>query len=159
MPNFQYAGNAIHFRAGKKSGGFFSMEKNEIIINAEETSLGRVATYAAKQALLKKKVIVVNCEKALISGNKEAAVARYKAKIAIGKGKSNQGPFFPKSPERIMKRTVRGMLPWAITRGKEALKNVICYDAVPSEFKDKEMISFEKPLMKSIMLKELCRLL
>jgi len=135
------------------------MEKHEIFINAEDTPLGRVATYAARQALQNKKVVVVNCEKALISGNKEAAIARYKAKIAIGKGKSNQGPFFPRSPEKIMKRTVRGMLPWAITRGKVALKNVMCYDQVPLEFKDKEMISFEKPLIKSITLGELCKLL
>ena len=135
------------------------MEKHEIFINAEDTPLGRVATYAARQALQNKKVVVVNCEKALISGNKEAAIARYKAKIAIGKGKSNPGPFFPRSPEKIMTRTVRGMLPWAITRGKVALKNVMCYDQVPLEFKDKEMISFEKPLIKSITLGELCKLL
>jgi len=135
------------------------MGTHEIFINAEDTPLGRVATYAARQALLNKKVVVVNCEKALISGNKEAAIARYKAKIAIGKGKSNQGPFFPRSPEKIMKRTVRGMLPWAIIRGKNALKNIMCYDQIPLEFKDKEMLSFEKPIMKSITLGELCKLL
>ncbi len=43
----------------------------KIIINAENGSFGRVASFAAKQALLGNEVTVVNSEKAIITGNKK----------------------------------------------------------------------------------------
>ncbi len=115
-----------------------------IIIDATNATLGRLASYAAKQSLLGHKIIIVNSEKAIVSGRRETTAESYRVKKARG-GSSQRGPFFPKNPERIVKRTIRGMLPnYREGRGKEALKRIICYTGVPEEYKDKKLIKAGK---------------
>lgn len=71
-----------------------------------------------------------------------------------------KGPFFPKIPERVMKRTVRGMLKHRTGRGRDALKRVICYNEIPSEYQEAKMISFPKEFkIKTMTLKELSKLI
>ncbi|MEK6852281.1 MAG: 50S ribosomal protein L13 [Nanoarchaeota archaeon] len=101
------------------------MDRNEIVINAENARLGRLATYVAKQALQGHKVIVYNCEKAIVVGNKDNIIERYKTKR--DRGSTEKGPFFPKKPERVVRRAIRGMLPYDRTRGREAFRRVKCY--------------------------------
>ncbi len=114
----------------------------EIVIDAEGAVLGRMATYAAKQSLLGNKVTVVNCEKAIITGNKRALQEVYLNKRKRG-GTSQKGPYFSKLPDRIVRRTIRGMLPWKNTAGKEAFKRVMCYVGVPDSYAGKEKVSFK----------------
>ena len=80
---------------------------NEIVIDAEGGVLGRVASYAAKEALKGKKVVIVNCNEALITGKRRMIFGDYKI-MRAKRGHSLKGPKFPKVAERIMKRTVRG---------------------------------------------------
>lgn len=111
----------------------------EIIIDASNATLGRLASYAAKQALLGNSVVILNSEKAIITGRKKFTISNYQKKKKRG-GSSQRGPFFPKNPERIVKRTIRGMLPnYRKGRGKEAFKRILCYKGIPIEYKDKEM--------------------
>lgn len=114
-----------------------------IIIDATQGTLGRIAAYAAKQALLGKEIAIVNCSHVLITGNKEPALEKYRHLRKIG-GWALKGPNFPRSPERIMKRTVRGMLSYKQERGASALKRVKCYNLVPEEMKEKEKISMKR---------------
>lgn len=104
---------------------------NEIVIDATNALLGRLASYAAKQALLGKNVIIINCSKAVISGNPSFVSAHYLAKRTRG-GSSLKGPNFPRSPERIIKRTIRGMVPHRQARGLAAFKRIRCYNEVPA---------------------------
>ena len=76
-----------------------------MILNAENQIMGRLATYAAKKALLGETVNIINCEKAVITGNKKQIIDRYKKRRA--RGIPRKGPFFPRTPERIMKRTIQ----------------------------------------------------
>ena len=117
----------------------------EIIINAEGAILGRMSTYAAKQALQGNKIIVVNCGKALITGNRGALQEVYLNKRTRG-GTSQKGPYFSKVPERIVRRTIRGMLPWKKTTGREAFKRIFCYNDVPAEYSNKEKLIFKKEI-------------
>lgn len=119
----------------------------EIVIDATNALLGRLASYAAKQALLGKKVIIVNCDEAVISGNSKSIVEFYKIRRVRG-GSSMKGPNFPRIPERIVKRTVRGMLPHHQERGSTAIKKVICFNGLPAEYKDHTKIKGgkEKPI-------------
>jgi len=110
------------------------------VIDASGLILGRMASQAAKLALTGNQVAVVNCEKAVISGSKKKILERYATKRAIGW--PTHGPFYPRLPDRFVKRTIRGMLPWSQAKGREAFKRVKCYIGVPEEFKDKE-ITFE----------------
>ena len=58
------------------------------IIDADGHILGRLATYVAKRALLGDEIIVVNAEKAIISGRKEMVFKRYLDQLKI-KNKGN----------------------------------------------------------------------
>ena len=106
-----------------------------IVLDGKHALLGRLASYAAKQALIGKKVVVVNCNETLVSGDKKNTIAHYMNLRKMGS--SNQrGPYVLKSPERIMKRTIKGMLPHTQERGRTAMKRVMCYNEQPEEFKD-----------------------
>lgn len=132
-----------------------------MIIDATDLIVGRIAAFAAKQALLGKKVDIVNCENAIISGNIDQITKRYKQKVSFG-GPHN-GPFVPKVPDRYLRRVVRGMLPYKQEKGKSALKRVMCYLSVPEELKDKKLetikeASFKKlPYAKYIKLSDLMK--
>lgn len=107
------------------------------VIDAENMVLGRLAQHVAKQALLGHKVAVVNTEKAVITGNKRTILEKYKHRRE--RGAPRTGPFFPRLPERIFKRTVRGMLPYKKPRGREAFKNIMCYHGIPNDLQDKKI--------------------
>jgi large subunit ribosomal protein L13 len=53
------------------------------------------------------------------------------------------GPYFPKRPDRILKRTVRGMLPYKRPRGREAMANLKIYVGIPIELKDAELTTVD----------------
>lgn len=134
-------------------------EKIIVVIDATGGVLGRVASLAAKQALYGKEVFVVNCEHALVTGDKKVIIDKYKQARARG-GSAQKGPFFPKSAEKIMKRTIRGMLDYKEGRGYSAFKRVKCYNAVPKELEGKEMLNAKKPIrVKTLTLKRLGELM
>lgn len=115
---------------------------SRIIIDGENALLGRLASYAAKQALNGKDVIILNSEKIIISGKKEDIAERYKIMRKIG-GTTLKGLFFSALPYKIVKKTVKGMLP-KNTRGKTALKKVKCYEGIPKEFENEKKIKTRK---------------
>jgi len=134
-------------------------QNDEIVIDASGGVLGRIAAYAAKQSLLGKPVIVVNCDEARIIGAKQNIVEKYRTLRAKG-GSSLKGPKISKVPEKLMKRTIRGMLSHRQARGRQALKRIICYNSVPEEFTSVDKISLKKPIKhKSISLQELSKAL
>ena len=127
----------------------------KIIIDGNHAILGRLASYAAKQALLGKEVVVVNCDGVVISGKSRMIINEYKISRTRG-GSSLRGPFFPKQPERIVKRTIRGMLSHRQGRGEAALDRVFCYDEVPTEYvQSKKIIAGKEKNNQIITLKEL----
>lgn len=108
-------------------------ERPLIVYDASNAILGRLASAVAKQALLGKRVIVVNCKEAVVSGKRSNILSEYRTARQRG-GSSMNGPHFPKHPFRLVKRTVRGMLYFRHGRGKDAFKRVLCYDSVPAEY-------------------------
>ena len=117
-----------------------NITENATIINAEDTIIGRLASVVAKRILMGENIIIVNAEKGLISGDPGSIAKKYLQKYHI-KTKSNplKGPFYPRKPEQILKKTIRGMLPYRKTRGKEAYKRLKVYANIPSIFQDKEI--------------------
>ena len=100
-----------------------------MIINAEKLALGRIATVAAKQALLGEDVKIINCKKAVITGNKRAILKHYMHRLELGQ--PQQGPFVQRRPDFFVKRTIRGMLPKKKDRGRSALSRVRCFIDAP----------------------------
>jgi large subunit ribosomal protein L13 len=131
----------------------------KIVIDATNATLGRLASYAAKQSLLGKEVIIINCNNAVIAGKSSSIISEYQEKRAKG-GSSQKGPFFPKSPERIVKRTIRGMLPYKKAQGLAALKRVICHNSIPPEYQDsKKILAGKEKKTKTLPIKELSQLI
>jgi large subunit ribosomal protein L13 len=110
-----------------------------IIIDAEGATLGRLCTNAAKNLLKGEEITIINSEKAIISGKKSMIKKRYKQKKEVGTYR--KGPFFPRMPDRIVKRTIRGMIPYQTPNGRAAFKRLKCYIGIPKEFEGKK---FEK---------------
>jgi large subunit ribosomal protein L13 len=131
----------------------------QIVIDATGGTLGRIASFSAKQALLGKTIKIVNCNDVLVSGRKEDIIKKYSTLMKKG-GNSLKGPKIPKVPERIMKRTIRGMLSHKKGRGSDALKRVMCYNTTPAEFESAEKTSLKRELTaRSLTLKEVCKLI
>ncbi len=129
----------------------------EIVIDATNALLGRLASYAAKQALLGRNVIIVNCAGAVISGDVSFTLPHYRARRARG-GSAMKGPNFPRAPGRLVKRTIRGMLPYNNPRGITAWKRIKCYDDLPESHASAPLIKAgkEKPI-KTLTLQELSK--
>jgi len=134
-------------------------EHKEIIIDGKNAIMGRLASYVAKQALFGKKVVILNAGDVIILGSKKDIVSRYLQKVKRG-GSSIKGPKIVRTPERILKRTIRGMLSHKQARGKEALKRIMCYNKVPKEYENiKKIIAGKEKHTKFTTLNELVKLI
>lgn len=103
-------------------------------IDAGNLILGRMATIVAKRLLKGETIIILNSEKAVISGKRSSRVKEAKRKLEIGHPR--KGPYFPRRPDRYVRRTIRGMLPRKKPKGKESYKRLLVYNGVPLKYKD-----------------------
>jgi len=135
------------------------MENKEIIIDAEDSVVGRLASFAAKQALRGKNIVVINSEKAIIVGKRNVVLDKYIKKRQLGKG-VQKGPHIPSKPDMILRRMIRGMLPWDRTKGREAFKRIYCFNEAPEKYKKKEKIKLEnKKVLNFVTIKEISKAL
>ena len=112
------------------------------IYNGENMLLGRLASAVAKDALLGEEVKVINCEKVYLSGAKRKVFAAEKERRAR-RGYPLKSQKRVRLSDRYVKRSIRGMLPWKQTRGKEAFDRIMCHTGIPEELKDKSAIVLE----------------
>ncbi len=128
------------------------------IIDGKGAVLGRLASYVAKEVLKGEETIILNCEQIIITGSKKNIEESFHEKRSRV-GSSQKGPKHSKSSEKIVKRTIRGMLPeHRFGRGREAFKRIKCYVGVPKEFQESKTIKAgkEKP-NKFIQIKEVSK--
>ena len=111
--------------------------ENAIIIDAKGLILGRMSSIVAKRLLQGESIVVLNAEKAAISGKRLQIV--HEAKTFLEVGHPRKGPYHPRRPDRIVCRTVRGMLPWKKPKGRQAYKRLKVYLGAPKEFDGKEI--------------------
>jgi ribosomal protein uL13 len=131
-----------------------------VVIDAADTLVGRLATQAARAALHGNKVRVVNCEKAIISGSKKFLVAEWKRRFI--QGVPRKGPYIHRYPDRMVRRIIRGMLPYHNPRGRAAFENTMCYIGIPTELKDKKLVALDAhasklPNSRYMTMAELCK--
>jgi len=133
----------------------------KIIIDGENCVMGRLASFAIKQALQGKEIDIVNSEKVFILGNKKAILADYIQRRQRGKSAKMKGPQYPTIPERILERAIRGMIKYKEGRGKAAFNKIRCYAGVPHGYEKMEKIAPFKLTenKRGISLKELSDLL
>ncbi len=149
-----------------------------MIVNAEGQVLGRMASFVAKRVLRGDQVIVVNAEKALISGTKTGIQTEADRRLGIRNwGNPKKGPYMMKRPDNFVRRAIRGMLPYNKNRygarGREAFKDVIVFMGVPKKEIEKYDKTFrpanineisdkniqKKPLRKYVYVSEFCKIL
>jgi large subunit ribosomal protein L13 len=98
-----------------------------VVIDAENAVVGRLASYVAKRALSgEEEVIVINAEKAIMTGNREYIFEKYLQK-RNRKSITNprrMGPKYPRRPDDIVRRIIRGMVPYKKPKGRDAFKRV-----------------------------------
>ena len=130
----------------------------KVIIDGTNAVMGRLASYAAKQALLGKEIIIVNANRVRINGNKKNIVDETARAIKRG-GSSMKGPKIERNPERMLKREIRGMLSHKQGRGQKAVNRIMCYNETPKEYEEtKKIIAGKEKGGRFIELKELARL-
>jgi large subunit ribosomal protein L13 len=118
------------------------------VIDANGHVLGRLSSIIAKRLLNGESIVVVNAEKAVVTGEKYMVFARYKEKY--NRGSQEKGPYFPRHPERIFKRTVKSMLPRKSRRGREAYKRLKVFIGIPSEIEEKKLEVVEHAMLERI---------
>ncbi|MCC7553443.1 MAG: 50S ribosomal protein L13 [Methanobacteriaceae archaeon] len=109
-----------------------------MIIDGEGHILGRLASVISKNLLEGEEVVVVNAEKIMLTGSKDWAYAKYKQRVdrASISNPRDLGPKYPRRPDDIFRRTVRGMLPYKKIKGKESYKRLKSFVGIPREYKD-----------------------
>jgi large subunit ribosomal protein L13 len=104
------------------------------IIDATDLIMGRMASNIAKRLLAGEKIIVINAEKAVLSGKKRSRLREFQeflGKTSVTNPK--YGPHHPKKPDTLIRRVIRGMLPMDKPKGKSALKSLRVFVNVPQE--------------------------
>ncbi|MFC6904247.1 50S ribosomal protein L13 [Halalkalicoccus tibetensis] len=108
----------------------------DLVVDARDCILGRVASKVAEAAMDGQRVAVVNAESAVITGSEDDIMSVYRKRIDVG---AENGPYYPKRPDGILKRSIRGMVPYKSTAGREAFENVRVYVGNPHD-RDAEVL-------------------
>lgn len=96
-----------------------------MIIDGKDAVLGRLASTTAKKLLKGEEITIINAEKIILTGRPNDIKQEYLKKRQIGS--PQHGPFFPRQPEKIVRRTIRGMLPYKTPKGRAAFKKLRVY--------------------------------
>jgi large subunit ribosomal protein L13 len=113
------------------------MEKTATVIDADGLVLGRMASTIAKRLLKGEEIIIINAEKAVLSGKRESKIREAREFLQVGHPR--KGPFHYRRPDRIMRKTIRGMLPYKQPKGKQAYKRLKVFIGAPENLKNQKI--------------------
>merc|ERR1711921_70537 len=105
------------------------------VIDAKNHLLGRLAATVAKCLLNGQKIVVVRTEGLLQSGNfyrNKLKVLEYLRKRHLTK--PSRGPFHGRSPSKMFKHIIRGMLPHKTARGQDAFNKLKAFEGIPAPY-------------------------
>ncbi|MBI5228486.1 50S ribosomal protein L13 [Candidatus Micrarchaeota archaeon] len=109
-----------------------------IVFDGTNAIVGRLSAHLVKLLLKGEEAVVVNAEKLVISGDPKKTIEKYAKRRTIqNKASPEESAKWPRRPDLLFKRIVRGMLPKKTRRGKDALKKLRVYLGVPKECEGK----------------------
>jgi large subunit ribosomal protein L13 len=117
-------------------------KKPVALVNADGLILGRMASKIAKRLLEGEAIVIVNAEKTVLSGKRKSKIAEAKQFLEVGA--PERGPFHYRRPDMIVRKTVRGMLPFKKPKGKNALAMLRVFMGVPEEFREQKSETFKE---------------
>lgn len=139
---------------------------NYVVYDAKDKVLGRLASTVAKQLLKGDSIAVVNAERAFISGNKLKIAKMYRVRLNLQeKENPEHSPYWPRRPDMLVRRIIRGMLPYhKKPSGKAAYKRLRVYVGFPKELNGSKAIVVKTKGPKSmyvgyVYIDELCKIL
>ena len=106
------------------------------VIDARDLILGRMASTVAKRLLQGESIDIINAEQAIISGRRALIINEAKEFLNV-KG-PRWGPTHHRSPHMMVKRTIRGMLPYTRPHGREAYDRLRVHNGIPQELSKAE---------------------
>lgn len=107
------------------------------VIDADGAVAGRLAAAVAKELLNGESIVIVNSEKAVISGAPKNTFEKYYLRRSVkNKADPQKSPKWPRRPDYLLKKIIKGMLPKKKT-GSDAEKRLKCLIGVPKEFEGK----------------------
>jgi large subunit ribosomal protein L13 len=125
--------------------------ENVKVYDAENMVVGRLGAKAAKAALLGDNIVIVNIEKAIITGKRRTVIEAFKEKFNIRTSYNpSRGPYHERRPDKMVRKMLRGMLPWPTPRGKAAYKRIKVYIGVPEQYAESEKIVLEGARYRSL---------
>ena len=114
-------------------------------IDASNQIAGRLSSKVAKLILSGKRVVVVNAERALISGARTSVVNQWKERLELSSRVNPiYGPIHPRRPDTILRRMVRGMVPRKKPKGALAMKRLRVYIGVPADVEAAKLTRFDE---------------
>lgn len=118
------------------------------IIDAKDAILGRLGSNVAERIMDGEEIVIVNSESIIITGERDMIFADYKQRVDRGDTTKRKGPFYPRRADLLFKRTVRGMIPWTSTSGREAYRRLHVFVGVPKQFADSDKEKVECAMRK-----------
>lgn len=101
------------------------------VIDANDLILGRMSSIVAKRLLEGERIDLVNAENVIISGKRQMLIMQSKEFLEIG-GR-DRGPLHYRRPHAMVRRTIRGMLPYRKPKGREAFSRLKVHIGIPEE--------------------------
>ena len=118
------------------------------IIDGKNAVLGRLASIVAERIMDGEEIVVINAESIVVTGERDMVFADYKARVDRGDTTKRKGPFYPRRADLLFKRSVRGMIPWTSTSGREAYRRLHVFVGTPKQFADAETEKVEDAMKK-----------
>ncbi|MEM4633731.1 MAG: 50S ribosomal protein L13 [Candidatus Anstonellaceae archaeon] len=122
-----------------------------VLIDAKDAVVGRLGARVAKMLLSGQEVEIMNADKAIMVGSLPAAKQKYFSRRSQkNKRNPDESPKWPRVPHLLLRRIIRGMLPWKSKRGKEAYRRLKVVSGelegkpqkIPESFREKKGGSF-----------------
>lgn len=118
----------------------------EVVIDATDHVVGRLASVVAKKLLNGQRMTIVNAEKAVLTGSKGSIKEHY-LMLARRKQRTSHKKitvWYPKRPETLLKNSVTRMLPKKKPKGRDAAKRLRVYTGMPSQYAGRDLQTVEK---------------
>jgi len=129
-----------------------------VTIDAQGAVVGRMGARIAKLLLAGQTVEIINADHALMVGSLEAAKEKYLSRRSQkNKRNPDESPHWPRSPPLLLRRMIRGMLPYGSKRGRDAYRRLKVQAGAPAGAKTQKVpeASSEKKNV-TFTLSELC---
>lgn len=115
------------------------------VYDAKDKVVGRLASVVAKRLMEGKKIAIVNAEQSIISGDRKVLIAKYRTRLRLQeKENPEHSPYWPRRPDLLVKRIVRGMLPYhRKPTGKTSYARLRVFIGVPEVLKGSKTIEIK----------------